>query len=128
MVIHMYTTEASRTGTSASPDALFKAFADETRLRILHLLLGGELCVCHLTEALEISQPKVSRHLAYLRRVGLIEARQEGLWRHYRIAKSKRALHKKLLSCIACCMTDIPILEKDLARRKRLAEAQGDCC
>ena len=67
-------------------ESLFKALADVTRLRILGLLLTGEVCVCHIHESLRISQPKASRHLAYLRRAGLVDTRREGLWIHYRLA------------------------------------------
>src|SRR5207253_5632965 len=67
-------------------ETLFKALADGTRLRILGLLMTGEVCVCHIHESLKISQPKASRHLAYLRRAGLVTARREGLWVHYQLA------------------------------------------
>lgn len=63
---------------------LFKALADRTRLRILGLLAAGEVCVCDLHDSLGEPQPKVSRHLAYLRRAGLVSARKDGLWVHYR--------------------------------------------
>ena len=70
----------------ASMERLFQALGDVTRLRILGLLLTGEVCVCHIHESLKVSQPKASRHLAYLRRAGLVETRREGLWIHYRLA------------------------------------------
>src|SRR3954465_4691295 len=70
----------------ADMERLFRALADATRLRILGLLLTGEVCVCHIHESLRITQPKASRHLAYLRKAGLVEARREGLWMHYRLA------------------------------------------
>ena len=66
-------------------EGLFKALADATRLRILGLLLAGEVCVCDIHESLKIPQSKASRHLAYLRRAGLVETRREGLWIHYRL-------------------------------------------
>src|SRR2546422_3537331 len=69
-------------------ETLFKALADPTRLRILGLLLTGEVCVCHIHESLRIPQPKASRHLAYLRRSGLVETRRDGLWVHYRLPAS----------------------------------------
>ena len=72
-------------------DRLFKALADPTRLRILGLLLTGEVCVCHIHESLRIPQPKASRHLAYLRRAGLVDTRRDGLWIHYRLAVSARS-------------------------------------
>ena len=82
----MKTLGASRIG---SVDRMFRAFSDRTRLRILHLLLPGELCVCHIVDVLDLSQPKVSRHLAYLRRTGLVLARKEGLWNYYRLAPAR---------------------------------------
>src|SRR5882672_4345493 len=68
-------------------ETVFKALADETRLRILGLLLAREVCVCDIHESLKIPQSKASRHLAYLRRSGLVETRREGLWIHYRLGK-----------------------------------------
>jgi ArsR family transcriptional regulator len=67
-------------------EQLFSALADNTRLRILALLAAGEICVCHIHGALAIPQPTASRHLAYLRRTGLVATRKDGLWVHYRIA------------------------------------------
>jgi ArsR family transcriptional regulator len=67
-------------------EGLFKALADDTRLRILGLLLTGEVCVCYIHESLRIPQPKASRHLAYLRKAGLVETRRDGTWVHYRMA------------------------------------------
>jgi ArsR family transcriptional regulator len=64
---------------------LYMAFADRTRLRILNLLNEREMCVAYFTEVLGDSQPKISRHLAYLRNAGIVEARREGKWMHYRI-------------------------------------------
>ncbi len=65
----------------------FAALADESRLHLLYLMKDGEICVCLLQAALQASQPKVSRHLAYLKRAGLVEARREGKWMHYRLKK-----------------------------------------
>ena len=65
---------------------LFNALADETRLRIVAVLAHGELCVCHIEEALRVSQPKVSRHLAILRAAGVVERRREGTWAYYQLA------------------------------------------
>jgi ArsR family transcriptional regulator len=67
-------------------ELLFKALADDTRLRILALLAAGEVCVCNIHGALDLPQPTVSRHLAYLRKSGLVSARRDGLWMHYRLA------------------------------------------
>ena len=69
-------------------DALTKvyaALADPTRLRILALLRDGEVCVCHLHASLDVPQPTASRHLAYLRKAGLVDARRAGIWMHYRL-------------------------------------------
>ncbi len=66
-------------------ELLFKALADRTRLRLLNLLGADEICVCYFVEVLGTSQPKISRHLAYLRRAGVVAARREGKWVHYRV-------------------------------------------
>jgi ArsR family transcriptional regulator len=66
-------------------DSLFRALADRTRLRLINLLGDSEVCVCFLTEILKTSQPKISRHLAYLRRAQIVTARREGKWMHYRL-------------------------------------------
>jgi len=65
----------------------FAALADRTRLRLLNLMVGGEVCVCFFVEVLGTNQPKISRHLAYLRRAGLVSARKEGKWTHYGLAE-----------------------------------------
>jgi ArsR family transcriptional regulator len=73
-------------GTQSVPlDGLFAALADTTRLRLLNLIASREVCVCHLVEILGQSQPKISRHLAYLRKAGIVAARREGKWMHYRL-------------------------------------------
>ncbi len=64
---------------------VYAALADPTRLRILALLRDGEICVCHIHASLDVSQPTASRHLAYLRKVGLVDARRAGIWMHYRL-------------------------------------------
>ena len=68
---------------------LFRALADPTRLRILNLIGDREICVCYFVEILSLSQPKISRHLAYLRRAGIVSARREGKWIHYRLSIPK---------------------------------------
>ena len=67
-------------------ELLFRALADRTRLRLLNLMGAGEVCVCFFVEVLGTNQPKISRHLAYLRRAGVVAARREGKWMHYRVA------------------------------------------
>lgn len=68
-------------------ELMFRALADNTRLRLLNLMASGEICVCYFVEVLKTSQPKISRHLAYLRRAGLVESRRDGKWIHYQIAQ-----------------------------------------
>ena len=102
------------------------AFADPVRLRLLSLLSGEheEVCVCHLHGALELPQPTVSRHLAYLRKHGLVAGRKEGLWVHYRLAKSRSGLHRILLGCLGNCLGDPEVFAQD---RLRLEGLLG-CC
>ena len=98
-----------------------KAFADPVRLRLLNLLSGEreEVCVCHLFEALGIPQPTVSRHLAYLRKHGLVIGRKEGLWVYYRLAKSKNGLHRILFGCLGTCLGDPEVFRQDQERLNR---------
>ena len=113
-----------------SVDLMFRAFSDRTRLRLLNLLREGERCVCELVEVLGLPQSKVSRHLAYLRRAGLVRARKEGLWMHYRLAPAGNEFHKSLLNCLACCFQSVPELAKDARRMgmKPCLEAKDGCC
>src|SRR5262245_7941516 len=105
---------------AANPvDSMFRAFADPTRLRILNLLLPGELCVCDIVNALRIPQPTTSRHLAYLRKAGLVMARRDGLWIHYRLSPPQSTFHRKLLDCLGCCFQDVPQLAKDSKQLKK---------
>lgn len=72
---------------SYNMESLFAALADRTRLRLLNLMRNDEICVCYFVEILRTNQPKISRHLAYLRRAGVVSARREGKWMHYRIVE-----------------------------------------
>jgi ArsR family transcriptional regulator len=76
-----------KTGKEVGMEQFFRALADGTRLRLLNLMGEEEVCVCFFVEVLGMSQPKVSRHLAYLRRAGVVEARREGKWMHYRVVE-----------------------------------------
>jgi ArsR family transcriptional regulator len=105
-------------------DLMFRAFSDRTRLRILNMLRGGELCVCHIVDVLGVPQPKASRHLAYLRKARLVTARKQGQWSYYSLAPARTTFHQKLLDCLGCCFEDVPELTKD---SKRLAIVRG-CC
>jgi ArsR family transcriptional regulator len=113
-----------KTTTVNRVDLLFRAFSDRTRLRILHMLRDGELCVCHIVDVLGVPQPKASRHLAYLRKAGLVKARKQGQWSYYQLAPARTAFHQKLLDCLSCCFDDVPELAKDA---KRLGIRKG-CC
>jgi len=105
-------------------EGLFKALADETRLRILGLLLTGEVCVCHIHESLRISQPKASRHLAYLRRAGLVETRRDGLWVHYRLAKSADPVLGTVEDAVTHALGHLDEVRKDAGR----LEKRTGCC
>jgi ArsR family transcriptional regulator len=72
-------------GKGFNMDLFFKALADKTRLRLLNLMAGGEVCVCFFVAILRINQPKISRHLAYLRKAGIVAGRRDGKWMHYRV-------------------------------------------
>ena len=113
-----------KTKLATRVDVMFRAFSDRTRLRILHLLRDGELCVCDIVEVLGVPQPKASRHLAYLRKAGLVVARKQGLWSYYNLAPPRGEFHQKLLDCLRCCFHDVPELSKDA---KHLA-ARKPCC
>jgi ArsR family transcriptional regulator len=108
-------------------DRMFRAFADRSRLRILSLLDGRESCVGDIVDALQIEQPKVSRHLAYLRRAGLVVVRKAGLWSYYSLAPARDSFHQKLLECLACCFQDVRQIRIDRGRAKKL-RVSGGCC
>jgi ArsR family transcriptional regulator len=78
-------------------EIFFRALADRTRLRLLNLMRDREVCVCYFVEILKMSQPKVSRHLAYLRRAGIAAARRQGTWMHYRIVIPRDGRMARLL-------------------------------
>ena len=105
---------------------MFRAFSDPIRLRILHLIQAGELCVCNLVEILRLPQPTVSRHLSYLRKAGLVNMRQERSWNFYTLVTARAAFHKKLLGCLGSCFRDVPELTRDLERSRRV-RARGGC-
>lgn len=105
-------------------DRLFRALSDKTRLRILSLLLTGELCVCDLVKVLGCPQPTASRHLAYLRRVGLVTVRKDGVWAYYQLAPPQSDFEVALKKCIELC-AELPKLVKD---SERLKENCRTCC
>ena len=100
---------------------LFRAFADPLRLRILHLLhVRKELCVCDLVAVLGEDQPKVSRHLATLRRAGLVAVRRDGKWMHYALAPAGSALQRTLRRCVGSCLAEVDELVADRVRLEGL--------
>jgi ArsR family transcriptional regulator len=108
-------------------DLMFRAFSDRTRLRLLSLLQEGECCVGDLVKILKMEQPSISRHLAYLRRAGLVAVRQAGLWKYYSLAPARGPFHEKLLECLACCFQEVPQIQADQVRARTLARS-GGCC
>jgi ArsR family transcriptional regulator, arsenate/arsenite/antimonite-responsive transcriptional repressor len=88
----------ARKAKSFDKEQFFRALADRTRLRLLNLMRGDEVCVCFFVEILKTNQPKISRHLAYLRRAGIVGARREGQWMHYRIVEPPDAEAARVLT------------------------------
>lgn len=123
-------------------ETLFMALADKTRLRLLNLMRKDEICVCFFTEVLGESQPKISRHLAYLRNAGLVSARRDGKWMHYRIEEPENIFaaqifretldalvnqddmqedHENLVN--ACCSLEVPTTIERAPKPETLVEA-----
>jgi ArsR family transcriptional regulator, arsenate/arsenite/antimonite-responsive transcriptional repressor len=103
---------------------LFQALADATRLRILGLLLNGEVCVCDIHDTLRIPQPKASRHLAYLRRAGLVATRREGLWVHYRLADTMDPIAGTIRQAVAHALGHVETVRRDAERLRK----KTGCC
>jgi ArsR family transcriptional regulator len=107
---------------------MFRAFSDPTRLRILRLLVEAETCVGDLVLVLRTPQPSVSRHLAYLRRAGLVAARKAGLWCYYSLAPVSSDFHRSLIDCLARCFDQVPDIKADLKRASDLRKKGKGCC
>jgi len=101
---------------------LFKTLSDPTRLRLLNLLACGETCVCELTDTLRVVQPRVSRHLAHLKRAGLVEARRDGKWMHYRWAQPAHPLVRHVLLGVRAWMAKDNTMNGERHRRRKV------CC
>src|SRR5262249_2949268 len=101
---------------------LFKTLADRTRLRILNLVAGGEVCVCYFVELLDERQPKISRHLAYLRRAGLVAARREGKWMHYRLTMPADSRQARVVECA------LPAAWEDRQLQRARERFERACC
>ena len=107
-------------------EQLFKGLADQTRLRILNLLIHGELCVCDIQYVLESSQPNVSRHLIYLKNSGLVLDRREGARMYYRLAQTNEGVHKLLFGFLRDVFKSSGILAEDSQKLKQAIE-NGSC-
>ena len=115
---------------------LFKALADKTRLRILALLGNNEVCVCHIHDSLAVPQPTVSRHLAYLRKSGLVKARRDGVWMHYRVSRSLSPVIRGVLAAAVEALKQVPATTQDRKQFQRSfgqlyvlgTPAGGACC
>jgi ArsR family transcriptional regulator len=103
-------------------DILFRALGDRTRLRLINLLGDSEVCVCFLTEILKTSQPKISRHLAYLRRAQIVTARREGKWMHYRLIEPPDDHAAKIFRELRASLTEHPEFQRDREKLERV------CC
>ena len=97
---------------------LYQCFCDRTRLRILNLLCGGPLCVCHFQELLNEPQVKISKHLGYLKTHGLVEATREGNWMVYQLPKKLPAELKANLACLQDCVREDAVFRRDTAKLK----------
>jgi ArsR family transcriptional regulator, arsenate/arsenite/antimonite-responsive transcriptional repressor len=107
---------------NSSLDGLFRALGDPTRLRLLNLIADQEICVCYFTEVIGVPQPKISRHLAYLRKAGIVAARREGKWMHYRLATPSGPHAASILRSVLEALKHDKALQRD---RQRLNRA---CC
>ena len=101
---------------------LFKALADHTRLRLINLIGDDEVCVCFFVEVLKINQPKISRHLAYLRRAGVVSARRDGKWIHYRLIEPPDPHAANIFREVRAALPNDPAMKNDRARLEKI------CC
>jgi ArsR family transcriptional regulator len=105
-----------------SIELLFKALADRTRLRLINLMGDEEVCVCFFVEVLQTNQPKVSRHLAYLRRAGVVAARRDGKWIHYRVVEPPDPYAANIFREVR------KWLANDTAMRRDRSKFENICC
>lgn len=115
-------TVMSKSTRTFEKETFFSALADRTRLRLLNLMVGDEVCVCFFVEILKTNQPKISRHLAYLRRVGIVGARREGPWMHYRIVGPQDVDAARVLRAVLAWLANDREMQRD---RERLIKV---CC
>jgi ArsR family transcriptional regulator len=107
---------------SLDKELFFKALADRTRLRLLNLMRTDEVCVCFFVEILKINQPKISRHLAYLRRAGIVGARRQGPWMHYRIVEPSDSEAALVLKNVLAWLANDQEMQRHRARLEKV------CC
>ena len=115
---------------------IYKALADKTRLRILALLGNNEVCVCHIHDSLGLPQPTVSRHLAYLRKSGLVAARRDGVWMHYQVARSLSPVARAIVGAAVDALQQVRATNQDRKQFQRSfgqlyvldTPAGGACC
>ena len=103
-------------------ELFFRALADPTRLRIINLIGDQEVCVCFFVEILGTNQPKISRHLAYLRRAGIVAARREGVWMHYRLSNPKDENAARILRDVREWLAKDNLMQQDSGRLNKI------CC
>jgi ArsR family transcriptional regulator len=117
-------------------ELIFKALADKTRLRVLALLGNNEVCVCHIHDSLGLPQPTASRHLAYLRRSGLVTVRRDGVWMHYRVTTTLEPVVQQVVRAAVNALVEIPTTNQDRKQFERSfgqlyvldAPGGGACC
>ena len=132
----MRSTTNAKAPTIEQLESAFKALADQTRLRILALLGNNEVCVCHIHSSLGLPQPTVSRHLAYLRRAGLVDVRRDGVWMHYQVSRSLTPVVQKVVNAAVEALSTVPTTAHDLKQFQRSfgqlyvigTPAGGSCC
>jgi ArsR family transcriptional regulator len=105
--------------TEFDMEQFFQALGDKTRLRLLNLMGEQEVCVCYFVEILDVPQPKISRHLAYLRKAGIVSARREGKWIHYQITMPPHAGATQVLRQTLASLKEEKSMQADLARLAR---------
>ena len=103
-------------------ELFFRALSDRTRLRLINLMSGGEICVCFFVETIGTNQPKISRHLAYLKRASIVDARRDGKWVHYQLTTPPDEYAAQVLRDVLAWLTADPEMQKDY---RRLAKV---CC
>jgi len=122
MRLHARIGGMSRKSKEFDKELFFRALADRTRLQLLNLLRTDEVCVCFFVETLKTNQPKISRHLAYLRRAGIVGARRQGQWMHYRVVEPADADAARVLKEVMSWLANDQDMQRD---RERLIKV---CC